>query len=493
MHEPIENVQADVFQHEPATAGEVTSIDDKKLLRKIDWLLMPLMFSVYYLQYTDKTLLSTASVMGVIEDTHMPANGFSHLAMTFYVSFLVCEPLQSTLIQKFPTAQFLGINVTIWGVVVTMNCVCKGFAPLVVLRVLLGVFESCVAPSLIILTSMWYTRFEQTLRMGIWYQGSSIAPIVSTLASYGFLFYDKKHDHDHFKSWQILFLLFGLLTIAIGILVFFFLPNSPMKSRFSHAEKVAILERVRDNETGIENKHLKWKQVKEVLLDVKTWMMSLIVILTNVPNGAVSSFNDIIISNFGYSDAESLLQSLPGCAVAFFSVWWGTWAAGRYNCRGLVIIALIIPTLLGGALMAWLPANNKSGLLAGINLINTVGSNASANEFSLALPLLYSWVTANYAGHSKKITMNAILLMSFCLGNIIGPETFQDSDAPQYIPAKMTIVITLAIAIVITLGLAAMYHLENKRRDRAGYQEMPEDYQFLDLTDKQTRNFRYLL
>jgi len=89
--------------------------------------------------------------------------------------------------------------------------------------------------------------------------------------------------------------------------------------------------------------------------------------------------------------------------------------------------------------------------------------------------------------------MNAILLMSFCLGNIIGPETFQDSDAPQYIPAKMTIVITLAVAIVITLGLVAMYHFENKRRDRAGYQDMPEDYQFLDLTDKENRNFRYLL
>ena len=143
---------------------------------------------------------------------------------------------------------------------------------------------------------MWYTRSEQTLRMGIWYQGTSIAPIVSTLASYGFIFYDKKHDHDQFKSWQILFLLFGLVTIAVGTLVFLYLPNSPMKSRFSHAEKVAILERVRGNETGIENKHLKWKQVKEVLLDVKTWMMSLIVILTNVPNGAVSSFNDIIIS-----------------------------------------------------------------------------------------------------------------------------------------------------------------------------------------------------
>lgn len=133
--------------------------------------------------------------------------------------------------------------------------------------------------------------------MGIWYQGTSIAPIVSTLASYGFLVdYDSTHENDRFKSWQILFLLFGLVTVAVGILVFLFLPDSPMKSRFSDAEKIHILERVRENETGVENKHLKWNQVKEVLLDVKTWLMSLIVILTNVPNGAVSSFNDIIIS-----------------------------------------------------------------------------------------------------------------------------------------------------------------------------------------------------
>jgi hypothetical protein len=48
--------------------------------------------------------------MGVIEDTHMPANGFSNLAIAFYVSFLFCEPLQAFFIQKFPTAKYLGCN-----------------------------------------------------------------------------------------------------------------------------------------------------------------------------------------------------------------------------------------------------------------------------------------------------------------------------------------------------------------------------------------------
>lgn len=67
-----------------------------------------------------------------------------------------------------------------------------------------------------------------------------------------------------------------------------------------------------------------------------------------------------------------------------------------------MIIALIIPTLIGGALMSFLPADNKAGLLAGNFLTNTVGSSEYAVRDALhsadqeiALPMLYSWITAN--------------------------------------------------------------------------------------------------
>lgn len=51
-----------------------------------------------------------ASIMGIIEDTNMPPNGFSNLAMVFYVSFLVCEPIQTYFIQRFPVGKWLGGN-----------------------------------------------------------------------------------------------------------------------------------------------------------------------------------------------------------------------------------------------------------------------------------------------------------------------------------------------------------------------------------------------
>lgn len=86
--------------------------------------------------------------------------------------------------------------------------------------------------------------------------------------------------------------------------------------------------------------------------------------------------------------------------------------------------------------------------------------------------------------------MNAILLMSFCLGNILGPLTFREKDAPSFTPAKITIVAVDSTAIVLTVVLLLYYKYENRKRDRHP-QEHQENIEFLDLTDRENREFRY--
>lgn len=66
--------------------------------------------------------------------------------------------------QKLPTGKYLGAMVTLWGVAVTVTCAVSNFPGLVATRVLLGMFESAMAPALILITSMWYTRQEQPFR-----------------------------------------------------------------------------------------------------------------------------------------------------------------------------------------------------------------------------------------------------------------------------------------------------------------------------------------
>ncbi|EAT84035.2 hypothetical protein SNOG_08867 [Parastagonospora nodorum SN15] len=384
--------------------GEMTAEEERSLVRKIDWMIMPLMWACYCLQYLDKTL-----------------------------------------------AKYLGTCVSLWGFITAITCVCKNYGALVATRILLGCFESAVAPSLILITSMWYKKNEQPLRTGIWYVGVGTGTMIGSLISFGFQHYYS----PTFTSWQIMFLVVGLITVGVGI-------------------------------TGkwIENKRFKWYQVVECLSDPQTWMLSLITISSNVPNGAVSSFQSTLIQSFGFDSKTTALLQLPSGVVSIISIIAATYLAGRFNQRGLNICTLLVPGIIGGALMAFLPGHNKIAKLIGNYLTNCIGSS---------LPLLYSWVAANVAGHTKKVTMNAILLMSFCLGNIVGPLTFRQADQPDFIPAKITIIVTCAFAGFLTMALRGYYVWENKRRDRLTDGTHVANEEFLDMTDKENKNFRYKL
>lgn len=94
--------------------------------------------------------------------------------------------------------------------------------------------------------------------------------------------------------------------------------------------------------------------------------------------------------------------------------------------------------------------------------------------------------------------------MSFCLGNILGPLTFRNADAPTYTPAKITIVAVEVAVLGAVAGLLAYYRWENARRDReAGVRGGNEEGggrvegrdgdegAWADLTDRENRAFRY--
>lgn len=162
-----------------------------------------------------------------------------------------------------------------------------------------------------------------------------------------------------------------------------------------------------------------------------------------------------------------------------------------------------MPDILGSILMNALPWGNKIGLLFSLWVAGIGGTG-----FVLSL----GWATAVTAGHTKRITTNAIMLSAYCIGNIVGPQMWQ----AKYMPRDRVpwIVITICDCINPLLILTLRFHLanENKRRDAEAlppyapevfiYQttedgtSMPKlkvDKAFLDATDRQNRDFRYVL
>lgn len=329
--------------------------------------------------------MNYASVMGLLTDTGIDTNQYATLSWLFYLGFLIFEIPHAYLMQRFPTAKYLGIMVACWGTCVACTAACNSYGALVAVRFLLGAFESTISPSLILITSMWYKREEQPARVGLWYIGVGMGKVLGSLMSFGF-----QHYHSStFTSWQIMFLVVGLLTICIAILVLLFLPDNPMSSRLSHEEKVAAVERLRENNTGIENKHFKLYQVLECLRDPQVLLLSLITIAASIPNGAVGSFQSILISSFGFTDKETALLQIPSGVIAVSSVLLATWSAGRFNARTINMITWsAVGGLVGGSLLAFLPAENKAGKLVGNYLAQVVGA---------FLPCAYSIAGGNIA------------------------------------------------------------------------------------------------
>jgi MFS transporter, ACS family, allantoate permease len=66
----------------------------------------------------------------------------------------------------------------------------------------------------------------------------------------------------------------GLLTLVTSVLFWFFFPNSPTTAWFlSEEERIMAVQRIRVNQTGIENKRWKKDQFIETILDPKVWVM----------------------------------------------------------------------------------------------------------------------------------------------------------------------------------------------------------------------------
>lgn len=452
----------------------------KDLRRKIDFRIMPLLMLIYGFQFLDKTLLNYAAVMGIKDNLH--GNEFSNTGTIFYLGYLLTEPFAGFLIQKLPIGRFLGAIVVLWGITTSCHAATKTYAGLMIVRVLLGIFEAPVAGSLLAITNMWWTKPEQSTRTGLWYLQIGTAQILGSVLSFGF----QHVKSTTIESWQILFIFMGGLTILVGVAAFILLPNDVVSCSFlSEDERIAAIEHVKVNQTSIKNKEFKWYQVKELLLeDKQTWILFLITLFAMIGNGAVSIFASVIIKTFGYSNSISTIIQIPSGVITIIGTLISCYMVAYIRHRAILLIITTSLALLGAILLLVLRNEYKVGKLFGIYLLS----------FSCAiLPGIYNWNSANTAGYTKVSMRNALTLIAFCIGNLIGPQIFRQKDAPNYIPAKIVLVVSMAITMCLIMLLRQVAVSENKKKDKIEGSSIQDVDLAInhDLTDIENKCFRY--
>jgi MFS family permease len=173
------------------------------------------------------------------------------------------------LLQRIPAAKWLGLNVAIWGAVTACTAATTSFSSLLAVRILLGIFEATTMPSLQTITAQYFTKEEAPQRYAYWYFGGAGAQILGGLISYGF----QHVERTTLSGWRLMFVVLGVVTVVVGVLTAWCVPDTPMQAKFlDKEEKVALIKHISVNKTGIRNQKFRAAELREAIRDPQIYL-----------------------------------------------------------------------------------------------------------------------------------------------------------------------------------------------------------------------------
>ncbi|KAL2822408.1 major facilitator superfamily domain-containing protein [Aspergillus granulosus] len=434
----------------------LTPENNKRVLRKIDLRLLPILLGIYFLQQLDKSTLSYGSVFGLIEDANLKGQEYSWLGSSIYLVQLVAQPAVAYILVKIRLGKFLAVMVFFWGISLACMTPAKTFGGLLACRIFLGLFEAGIPPAFIAITQMWYRRREQPMRLSSWYAMNGVVNMFGSLLAFGL-----GHINSSLAPYQIIFLFFGCLTVAFAFIVLFFLPDSPMQSKFLNEEdKLLAIERLRMNQQGIETHEWKWAHVKEAFMDPKSFFWFALMFSISIPSGGITTFGPLIIESFGFDQLNTMLFNMPFGAIQLVATLGGAWLATRYNTKGGVVALLCLPAIAGCVMLLQIPRGDahKGPLLAGYYIISV---------YPGITPMIYSWAAGNTAGETKKKVINGILLVGQCAGNVVGPNLYTTEEAPGYRRGLLSNLAMFCVLVLLcALNMLYIAYLNKKHEKR---------------------------
>ena len=292
------------------------------------------------------------------------------------------------------------------------------------------------------------------------------------------------HPTQGYYLYQYIFIIYGSFTVVWGIILFFVLPDSPVTCWFlNHEERIVAVARTKRNQTGMINRSFKREQLRETLIDVKTWWYFLFAFFANVPGGGLNAYVTTIIGNFGFNPLNTVLLAMPWGAMATLgNIIAGLVISFTVGKRLHVIGAFVIPPLIGEVMQYLIPHTQKGPSLFAYYLTGVYNA-----PYVMSLALMGS----NVAGTTKKTVTAGLVWVAYCTGQISGPFFFRAQDAPQYNLGIAACLTSFAIQILMAVGFRLYLGHLNRRKDSFLHANnlRPEDesaeHAFSDLTDIQ--------
>ncbi|KAH8431652.1 putative MFS transporter Seo1 [Aspergillus melleus] len=329
--------------------------EERKLILKLDLLIVPYAFLAYWTKYIDQANINNAYVSGLQEDIGLQGNELVHLQTIYTVGAVVGQIPFAYLFTKFPMSWLIPALDICWGIFTLLQYRVTGYGELMAYRFLVGWFEAAFFPGMHYIFGAWYRGDEIARRGGCFYVGLTLGTLTASLIQAGT---SARLDGVHgLAGWRWMYIICAIITIPIGILGYFILPGTPDKpNRIVINDTDLALSKTRLHRAGHHfSGRFTWSTITSVLSNWRFWALLLLDVffwnaclntnaggyllwLKSLDRFSTSRLNELA----AVSPALGIFYTLFICFASdlLFSPAWAITVAHVWNAIGLVILVV---------------------------------------------------------------------------------------------------------------------------------------------------------
>ncbi|KAI0091669.1 MFS general substrate transporter [Irpex rosettiformis] len=440
---------------------DTSNVDEKRLMRKIDWWLLPWLTFLYLLSFLDRSSIGNAKLYGLEKDLDINDTQYNVALAVFFVAYSLFEVPSNIVLKRLRPSIWLSLLMLLWGIVMTTQGLVHNYGGLLGTRWMLGLFEGGLFPGVAYYLSCWYKRSEFGLRLAIFFSagtvsgafGGLLAAAISNMGGIGGK-----------PAWSWIFILEGLITVVASVASFFIIQDFPDTAKFlTEEERTFVVRRLQgDDRFSAGGEELRMKYILQSLTDWKTWVGMFLLMGSDGALYAFSQFLPSIINQVCFKATPANLLTVPVYTVACIVTCGVGYYADRHGHRGIINI---IFSCIGAAGYIILIASRNAAL-------SYVGVYLAACGIYPNIPNTIAWASNNLEGSIKRSVTLAMMIGFGNLNGAVSSNVYRGQDTPWYTLGHGIILMYISITIVCAILYRWLLKRENARRDRGERDEV---------------------
>jgi MFS transporter, ACS family, tartrate transporter len=326
----------------PATT--LDNDEQRRMWRKIAMRILPLIGLAYIISYIDRANLGYIA-KPMTADLGMTSAQLGLAAGLFFIGYILVEIPSNMMLRRFGARIWISRIIVSWGIVTALTAAVHTAGQLYIARIILGFAEAGLAAGLLLFLTYWFPRKQRSWAMSGFFLTIPLsaiigAPIAAALLKWG-------ESLLGIAGWRSLFVVEGLLTILIGVLIFVALPSRPNDAKWLTEHERHFLTTTLERETQAQVKSGSIVGVGQALTNKRVWALAFAFFAIVFGLYPIAFFLPSMIedlsNSFGSANVSSvLLAAIPSVVAIVVMIVWS-----RVAARRSAVFSTAVPMVLG--------------------------------------------------------------------------------------------------------------------------------------------------